>query len=946
MTRETLVPSIPDVRDDNVTDVLRAIKNVLQVREGQLGDPLDQNVTLRDLTDLKVVVSNGGTTQLTNGVRVPVTNPTLVNDGYNPVDDLTSPPAPTGLTASATFTNVYLAWTSAPYRNHAYTEIWRATTNNLGSAVLVGRSNTNLYADAAAEGQTYYYWIRFVSVANVIGAYNSTNGTPATTATNPATLLTLLTGQIRESQLYSSLATRINLIDASDTVVGSVNNRIAVVQSQVNDLLNTPSYNNSTAYAAGQTVTYNGSLYQSLQATTGNPPTNTTYWKKIGDYASLGDAVAAHTTQISNLQTGLGQEVTDRTTLATQLRGGYTGTDLTQITSGLLYDERTARSSGDSALASSISTLSSTVTNNYNTVNAAISSEATTRASADSAISTQVNVVSSSFKATQFGLPLTQWVLNNQTLATVTDGKVGSDVLRLGTTAGAFPNQGTYVAIDPTKKYRARFWARPSSTCNGALYFSLRQFTDSNGTAGPVNNGRSPYKPGPISAASHNSQFGAGAWGEYSYVWSSSDWQSGVKFFQPEFLNNFGGTAGYWEVQNFTLAEVTAIEDNAAAITSEASTRSSADSALATSINNVSARLNTGGDIYSSIVTAQSTASAKNANFVQSTTPIATKVGDLWIDTGNGNIVKQWNGTAWVTADDQRIGATATNVTTLTSRMNNVTGASSGITMEQQFYTNASQIGGLQAQYTVKVDYNGYVTGFGLAVSAKDATPTSSFIVRADSFSIASPSGPSIPPTVPFIVRTTGTTINGQYVGPGVYLQDAFIQNGTITDAKIATLTADKITTGTLNASLSVNTGLIYGGVNTSGYAIGTSYFGTGFLLGNYSGAYQFFVGSPDQNVSWNGSSLSVKGVVYASAGAIGTNIIDSNGIRSSNYVSGTTGWSLKNDGTIEASSGTFRGNINVKSSNSIERMEITNSVIKIFDASGVVRVKLGDLNA
>jgi len=945
MTRETKVASIPDVRSDNVEEVLRAIKNVLQVREGHIGDPLDQNVTVRDLTDLKIVSGNG-VTRLTGGTTIPVRNPVVQDDGYNPSTDFTSPPAPTGLTASPTFTNVYLVWNGAPYRNHAYTEIWRAGTNNLGNAVLVGRSNTSVYADAAQEGHTYYYWIRFVSGANVTGPYNSTDGTSATTATNPTTLLDLLTGQITASQLNNSLGSRIDLIDGPASAVGTVNARIAVVQSQVNDLLNTPAYNNSTSYPDGSVVTYNGGLYEALQNTLGNLPTDTTYWQKIGDYASLGDAVAAHTTQISSLQSGLGQEITDRTTLATQLRGGYTGNDINSLTSGLIYQERITRSSADSALSSSISALSSTVTNNYNTLNASISSEATTRASADSALSTSINVLTASFKATQLGLPLTQWVLNGQTLATVNDGKVGSSVLRLGNSANAFPNQGTYIAIDPTKKYRARFWARPSSNADGALYFSLRQFTDNAGTFGPINNGRSPYKPGPINRAAHNATYGADAWGEYSYIWSASDWQVGVKFFQPEFLNNFGGTAGYWEIQDFTLTDATETEAANAAIVSEASTRASADSALSTSISNVSARLNSGGDVYTSIVTAQNTASAKNASFVQSTTPIATKVGDLWVDTGNGNILKQWNGATWVTADDQRIGATATSVTQLQVRMNNATGFGPSLTMEQAFSAQASQITGLSGQYTVKIDYNGYVTGFGLASTAVDGTPTSSFVVRADSFSIANPSGPSIAPVTPFIVRTTSTTINGQAVSPGVYISDAFIQNGTITNAKIASLTADKITTGTLSATIGISTGKIYGGVNPNGSAIGSAGFGTGFLLGDYLGGNKFFIGSPANNLIWDGSSLTVRGVIYASAGLIGQNVIDANGISSPNYVTGSSGWSVNRDGNVEFNTGTFRGQINVKSSTSGERMEIRNSVIKIFDASGVVRVKIGDLDA
>jgi hypothetical protein len=123
----------------------------------------------------------------------------------------------------------------------------------------------------------------------------------------------------------------------------------------------------------------------------------------------------------------------------------------------------------------------------------------------------------------------------------------------------------------------------------------------------------------------------------------------------------------------------------------------------------------------------------------------------------------------------------------------------------------ASADGSLFAQYTVKLDVNGYVSGFGLASTATNATPTSSFVVRSDSFSIASPSGPGITPIVPFITRTTSTTVNGVTVPVGVYMDAAYIENGSITNAKIgnaaidnakiANLDAAKITTGTLDAA-------------------------------------------------------------------------------------------------------------------------------------------------
>jgi len=103
----------------------------------------------------------------------------------------------------------------------------------------------------------------------------------------------------------------------------------------------------------------------------------------------------------------------------------------------------------------------------------------------------------------------------------------------------------------------------------------------------------------------------------------------------------------------------------------------------------------------------------------------------------------------------------------------------------------SSETSALFAQYTVKIDNNGYVTGYGLASTSSTGTPQSSFAVRADSFYIANPSGPGISPAMPFIVRTTPTTINGVSVPVGVYITDSFIQNGTITNAKIANLAVD-----------------------------------------------------------------------------------------------------------------------------------------------------------
>ncbi|MCA0944484.1 phage tail protein [Salipiger pacificus] len=80
---------------------------------------------------------------------------------------------------------------------------------------------------------------------------------------------------------------------------------------------------------------------------------------------------------------------------------------------------------------------------------------------------------------------------------------------------------------------------------------------------------------------------------------------------------------------------------------------------------------------------------------------------------------------------------------------------------------DAQTIDGLKAQYTVKVDVNGYVAGYGIAAEEVDGVPSSEFTILADRFSVAQP-GVSGGVQYPFII----TTVNGQSV---VSMNSAFI---------------------------------------------------------------------------------------------------------------------------------------------------------------------------
>ncbi len=121
-------------------------------------------------------------------------------------------------------------------------------------------------------------------------------------------------------------------------------------------------------------------------------------WFAIGR-SSPGASTAALASEISARASGDAAEASARNTLASQMRGSYTGTDIGSVTTGLLYSERQARSTADTAIASDVSALSATVASNLATVNAAITSEATTRASQDAAISSTVTSLSATVGA-------------------------------------------------------------------------------------------------------------------------------------------------------------------------------------------------------------------------------------------------------------------------------------------------------------------------------------------------------------------------------------------------------------------------------------------------------------------------------------------------------------------------------------------------------------------
>lgn len=206
MSKTTRRPGIgapPNPNDAaSVARWMRSVTELLQVSGGVLGDKLDSGVTWRDLKTSGFDIKVTATGSVVGTVPVP---DVITDEPYTP------PSAITGLTAAGGYSAIFLEWDRSDYAFLAYVEIWRAQTDNLGVATLLGTVESNFWVDSVGSGSTlYYYWVRIVSTRGEMGPWNAAFGVSAQSSLSPEYLLSVLTDQVTSSQLGVDLKADIN----------------------------------------------------------------------------------------------------------------------------------------------------------------------------------------------------------------------------------------------------------------------------------------------------------------------------------------------------------------------------------------------------------------------------------------------------------------------------------------------------------------------------------------------------------------------------------------------------------------------------------------------------------------------------------------------------------------------------------------------------------------
>lgn len=345
------------------------------------------------------------------------------------------------LTATPAFGGIDVSW-SYPAVNPfavAHTLLFRGLTNDFNSALQIAVVSGSQYYDKSENEQLiqYFYWIKIVSVNGTVGELIG----PASASAKPTIdrMIELLSGRIDAGVLAQSLRTdieRIQLVSAelqeeidnrnaantaTSLLLGEmqaeINASLGIITDEITGRQEGESALLAEVNAAAAAIALEATTRASEIQNEASERAAAILVEQSARLTAIGEESAARVQAVLNeanaRQTAIGilnaavlseqssritavsAEASSREVLATQLRGNYTGTDLSQVSSGLIYSERTSRITAIENLQSQINTLSAASSGDFGDLLAAVQSEQTARVAGDTANATSITTLGS-----------------------------------------------------------------------------------------------------------------------------------------------------------------------------------------------------------------------------------------------------------------------------------------------------------------------------------------------------------------------------------------------------------------------------------------------------------------------------------------------------------------------------------------------------------------------
>jgi hypothetical protein len=200
--------------DNSLNKSIAAVKEIIEIREGDRGDPEERFVRVKDLLDsgmaVRVVSPGGGISGSFEGSPVSDTSTDPIT--LDPVSIVAD------LTIATNFFSVMLTWTYPTYTGHAYTEIYRSSSAATNSGQWLARVYGSMHVDSVDPSSTHYYWVRHVNWNDDEGDFNPSGaGLEGTTSKTVADMLDEASERIAATSLATSLLSSLNSIQYTDT---------------------------------------------------------------------------------------------------------------------------------------------------------------------------------------------------------------------------------------------------------------------------------------------------------------------------------------------------------------------------------------------------------------------------------------------------------------------------------------------------------------------------------------------------------------------------------------------------------------------------------------------------------------------------------------------------------------------------------------------------------
>lgn len=300
------------------------------------------------------------------------------------------PPALTSLTVDPLVFGMRVNWTFPEgAEDTSRTEIMYSVTPSFQNAKKIGDyayPQTSFDLNGLKAGQQFYFWGRLVDKTGNIGPYypaTTANGVQGTSSTDFTQYEEYLKNMINDSALGQELAARIDLIDGSAGLEGSVNSRITEatnnLQNQIDniaDLADSMPYDKDKTYSVNQAVLgSDNKLYQAKKAVPVNtPPPNTEYWTDIGQAVVTADGLAARVTTVETSVDKNAKDITAQSSridgVVSQLDGKASSSAVDSLTTRVSSVEGTVTSQAEAitGLKSDVKGIDGRVTGQANTI--------------------------------------------------------------------------------------------------------------------------------------------------------------------------------------------------------------------------------------------------------------------------------------------------------------------------------------------------------------------------------------------------------------------------------------------------------------------------------------------------------------------------------------------------------------------------------------------------